>query len=237
MKWILLVTVILGIGWTANWSYHQLDQAVLITDYFQATTLPQQWALVDFSQEKPVPYHYTATFGYWEIAKGLWPIWALFSLLTIGLIPLTVYLYHSLSNQQIIAARHAQTKAENRASKAESDAKTYEKRAKAWAEEKVNNAYQEQLSRVQKELEQEWDNYHQLKNQLVQRENHIHSRETNAQNSQAKAQALIDDIKKQYALELSRFETEIAELTTARNNAQAGYQRLKMRRSPKQKQP
>ncbi len=237
MKWILLVAVILGIGWTANWSYHQLDQAVLITDYFQATTLPQQWALVDFSQEKPVPYHYTATSGYWEIAKGLWPIWALFSLLTIGLIPLTVYLYQSLSNQQIIAARHAQTKAENRASKAESDAKAYEERAKAWAEEKVNNAYQEQLSRVRKELEQEWDNYHQLKNQLVQRENCIHNKEANAQKIQKDAQALINELKEKYALELSRFEAEIAKLTAARDNAQAGYQRLKIRTSPKQKQP
>lgn len=237
MKWILLVAVILGIGWTANWSYHQLDQAVLITDYAKADAVPRQWALVDFSQESPEIYQYTAANGYWPIFKGLWPVWALFTLIVLVLIPLTTYLYQGFHNQQITAAQKAQTDAEEQASKAESEAFAYEQRAKAWAEEKVNAAYQEQLSRVHKELEQEWDSYHQLKNQVVQRESLIQNREAIARKAQEDAKNQISEIQKQYALKLTHFETETAELRKARDNAQAGYQRLKMKKSPKQKKP
>ena len=34
MRWFVLLAVLGGIFWTANWSYHQMDQAVLITDYW-----------------------------------------------------------------------------------------------------------------------------------------------------------------------------------------------------------
>ena len=237
MKWIFLIAVILGIGWTTNWSYHQLDQAVLITDYSKANAVPKQWALVDFSQESPDIYQYTATSGYWPIFKGLWPAWTLLSLIFLVLIPLLRYLYKGLSDQQITAAQKAQTDAEERARKAESNARVYEQKAKSWAEEKVNAAYQEQLSRVRKELEQEWDSFHKLKNQVVQRESLIQNREAIAQKNQEDAKNQIAEIQKQYALELARFETETAELIKARDNAQAGYQRLKNRRSHKQKQP
>ena len=36
-KWILLLAVIVGILWSANWSYHQLDQVILITEFWQNT--------------------------------------------------------------------------------------------------------------------------------------------------------------------------------------------------------
>ena len=94
-------------------------------------------------------------------------------------------------------------------------------------QERVNSAYQEQLERVKKELNTEWESYHEEKNRLIQRENSIRSREIAAQNIENEAKERVNQIIQQYNQEKSRFDSEMLEMARARDNAQAGYKRLK----------
>ena len=48
MRWLILVAVIGAIVWSANWSYHYVDNAVLITDFWETDSAPDEWGLVDF---------------------------------------------------------------------------------------------------------------------------------------------------------------------------------------------
>ncbi|HCH5920271.1 hypothetical protein ACEV94_22970 [Vibrio parahaemolyticus] len=229
MRWFVLLAVLAGIFWTANWSYHQMDQAVLITDYWQAQENLEQWGLVNFEGNEPKIYAFNSTKGYWNIFKGLWPIWTLFILSFFVLVPLSIYIFNGLNNAQIAAAKEAQLDAEERARKAELDAKKYEQKVKSWAEERVNSAYQEQLSRVKKELEGEWDSFHKQKNQVLERESAIQNREHTAQQIEKSAKERVDNIVEQYNQEKDRFEAEMLDMARARDNAQAGYKRIKMK--------
>ena len=42
-----------------------MDQAVLITDYWQAQENIEQWGLVNFEGDKPIVYAFTSTNGFW----------------------------------------------------------------------------------------------------------------------------------------------------------------------------
>ncbi|MDW2100045.1 TolC family protein [Vibrio sp. 1751] len=207
MRWFVLLAVLAGIFWTANWSYHQMDQAVLITDYWQAQENLEQWGLVNFEGNEPKIYAFNSTKGYWNIFKGLWPIWTLFILSFFVLVPLSIYIFNGLNNAQIAAAKEAQLD----------------------AEERVNSAYQEQLSRVKKELEGEWDSFHKQKNQVLERESAIQNREHTAQQIEKSAKERVDNIVEQYNQEKDRFEAEMLDMARARDNAQAGYKRIKMK--------
>ena len=228
---ILLAAVLGGIYWTANWSFHQLDNAVLISNYWESTTTSTDgtFQLLKISNSKPVIYNFSSTQGYWEIFKGLWPVWSLFILSFFILIPLSIYIFNSMNNAQITAAKEAQIDAEERAKKAESDAKKYEQKAKSWAEERVNSAYQEQLARVKKELSAEWDSFHKQKNQVVERESSIQNRERAAQQKENLSKDRVNQVLMEYHQELERFKTEKLEMARARDNAQAGYKRIKMK--------
>jgi hypothetical protein len=229
MRWFVLLAVLGGILWTANWSYHHVDNAILITDIWKAERSPIEWGLVNFKDNQPVIYEYVGTKGFWNIFKGLWPIWTLFILSFFILVPLSIYIFNSLNNVQIAAAKEAQIEAEERARKAELDAKKYEQKAKSWAEERVNSAYQEQLSRVKKDLEGEWDSFHKQKNQVLERESEIQNRERTAQQIEKAAKERVDNIVEQYNQEKDRFEAEMLDMARARDNAQAGYKRIKMK--------
>jgi hypothetical protein len=230
MRWLIFFAVLGGIFWTANWSYHQMDQAVLITDYWQAKDTIEQWGLVNFEGEEPQVYAFTSTKGYWNIFfKGLWPVWSLFILIFLVLIPLTIYIFNGMNNAQITAAKEAQINAEERAKKAELDAKNHEIKTKSWAEERVNSAYREQLANVKKELEAEWDSYHKQKNHVLERESTIKSREKAAQQMENLAKEQIENIVEKYNQEKARFESETLDMARARDNAQAGYKRIKMK--------
>ncbi|MDF5570766.1 hypothetical protein P3709_25150, partial [Vibrio parahaemolyticus] len=142
-----------------------------------------------------------------NIFKGLWPIWTLFILSFFVLVPLSIYIFNGLNNAQIAAAKEAQLD----------------------AEERVNSAYQEQLSRVKKELEGEWDSFHKQKNQVLERESAIQNREHTAQQIEKSAKERVDNIVEQYNQEKDRFEAEMLDMARARDNAQAGYKRIKMK--------
>lgn len=227
MRWIVLLAVLGGIAWTANWSYHHVDNAILITDIWEAKNTTSEWGLVNFKDKNPIVYDYVGTRGLWNIFNSLWPVWMLFILSFFILIPLTVYIFNGLQNHQIIAAKEAQRHAEERAKKAESNAKDDKERTEMWAEAKVKAAYQEQLTKVKKELETEWENYHTLKNHVLERESTIQTREKTAQQQEESAKEQIESMIEQYNQERARFDAEIQQISKARNNAQSGHQRLK----------
>lgn len=227
MRWLILVAVIGAIAWSANWSYHSVDNAVLITDFWEAESAPDEWGLVNFRGEKPVIYEYTATKGFWNIFKGLWPVWTLFILSIFVLGPLSAYLYNGQNNAQIIKAKEAQKEAEERERKATSDAESFKQEAKSWAEEKVNHAYQEQLSRVRKELDSEWNEYHRLKNDILERESTIQRREQHAQKKEECANQRVAEIQRRYQVEKAQFEKTLEESTKTKKNAQSGQKRLR----------
>ena len=122
MRWFILLAVLGGIFWTANWSYHHVDNAILITDFWKAESSPSEWGLVNFKDSTPVIYEYVGTKGFWHIFKGLWPVWTLFILSFFILVPLSIYIFNGLNNAQIAAAKEAQLDAEEQARKADSDA-------------------------------------------------------------------------------------------------------------------
>ncbi|TMX38493.1 hypothetical protein, partial [Vibrio rotiferianus] len=119
---------------------------------------------------------------------------------------------------------------EERVRKAESNAKSYEQQAKSWAEERVSSAYEVQEKRIRAELDNETQYLHQFKNELIQREQLISGKENAVTKAQQETKDQIIEIKRLYAEELQRFEAETAELTKARDNAQAGYQRLRRKK-------
>ncbi|EIN5953733.1 hypothetical protein V9K30_003419 [Vibrio cholerae] len=219
MRWFVLLAVLGGIFWTANWSYHQMDQAVLITDYWQAQENIEQWVLVN--------YAFTSTNGFWPIFKGLWPVWALFTLIFLILTPLSMFIYNGLNNRHITAAKEAQAEAIEQAEKKIQEARNYEKKKKEWAEEKINSAYEEQRKRIRAELESESKNLHQFKSELLKREQTIRAKEVSAMRIQKEAEQKVAEIQRQYLEELNRFETEANELRKAKEYAQNGFQRLK----------
>lgn len=227
MRWFVLLAVLGCIFWTANWSYHRLDNAVLITDYWKSQGGDESWQLVNYIEGKPNLYTFSSTNGYWNIFKGLWPVWTLFILSFLVLIPLAIYIFKGMNNAQIAAAKEAQLDAEERAKKAESDAKNYEAKTKSWAEERVNSAYQEQLAKVKKELSAEWDSFHKQKNQVLERESAIQNRERTAQQTEKLSKDRVNQVLMEYHQERERFEAEMLEMARARDNAQAGYKRLK----------
>ncbi|TMX37524.1 hypothetical protein, partial [Vibrio rotiferianus] len=199
MRWFVLLAVLAGIFWTANWSYHQMDQAVLITDYWQAQENLEQWGLVNFEGNEPKIYAFNSTKGYWNIFKGLWPIWTLFILSFFVLVPFSIYIFNGLNNAQIAAAKEAQRDAEERVRKAESNAKSYEQQAKSWAEERVSSAYEVQEKRIRAELDNETQYLHQFKNELIQREQLISGKENAVTKAQQETKDQIIEIKRLYA--------------------------------------
>jgi flagellar biosynthesis GTPase FlhF len=227
MRWFVLLAVLGSIFWTANWSYHLLDDAVLITDYWPSQGGDQSWKLVNYIEDQAHLYTFNSSNGYWAIFKSLWPVWTLFILSFIILIPLARYIYVGLNNTQIASAKEAQMYAEKQAKKAQSEARSYELKVKAWAEEQINNAYQKQLSRVKKELENEWNNYHQQKNALMERESKIQHREQTAQNKEESAKQEVIALQEQHQQEKVQFDEELQKNTTAKKNAQSGQKRLR----------
>ena len=219
----------MGILGFANWSYHLLDHAILITDYWE-TTEKVQWGLANFQESGNHLYAYTGATGYWSIFKGLWPVWTLFILIFLVLIPFSILIYKWTNNVHmnslILDVQLAEGELEEAKEQADKEVRDAEKR--------VDSAYKEQKRRVRAELDSESKSLHQFKNELLQRENTIKKREIAAQKIQDEANHKITEIQRLYADELQRFKTETEEIAKARDNAQAGYQRLKNKRKHKQ---
>lgn len=230
MRWLLLLAVLFGLGWTAYLSVQQLDNAILISDYWPVQHVERAWQLVNYSEGQAQLYAFNSTQGYHELFFGLWPVWALFLLLFLVLIPLTRYLYQSAYNTHIAAAKEAKQNAEQQVQKAQRDAQAHQHKMTTWAEERVAMAQQEQQILAKQALEKEWQAYHHQKAQLLDREATIHQKERAAQQMETRAKKHIDTVTQQYQQEKARFEAELSQMAKARDNAQAGQQRLKKER-------
>jgi hypothetical protein len=228
MRWFILLAALGCI--LIGGAYYFLNDTIVITNYNQVSQTAKEWALVKFNGDGTNSlYEFESVKGLKDIAKSLWPLWTLVIVILFLLFPVANAWYDHITNAQIAAAKEAQIEAEERARKAELDAKKYEQKAKSWAEERVNSAYQEQLSRVKKDLEGEWDSFHKQKNQVLERESAIQNRERTAQQIEKAAKERVDNIVEQYNQEKDRFEAEMLDMARARDNAQAGYKRIKMK--------
>lgn len=214
MKWIFLMAVIIGIGWTANWSYHLLDNAILITDYWKSQGAETSWELVNYVDGKPYLYTFSNTNGYWNIFKELWPVWTLFVLSFFVLIPLSNFIFNSMNNAQIAAAKEAQRDAEEQAKKARHTAFESVKEIQKESRKKIAAAHEKERAAARSELDDEWSAYHYKRNEILERESAISSRERNAQQMVSEA--------KQYVMMIKE-ENERLKRTT--KNATYAYQR------------
>lgn len=226
MRWFILLAVLGCI--LIGGAYYFLNDTIVITNYSQVSQTAKEWALVKFNSDGTNSlYEFESVKGLKDIAKSLWSLWTLVIVILFVLFPVANAGYNHITNVQITNAKEAQLDAEERAKKAELDAKKHEQKAKSWADERINSAYQEQLERVKEELKAEWENYHEEKNKLIQRENSIRSREIASQKIENEAKEKVTQIIQQYNQEKSRFDSEMLEMARARDNAQAGYKRLK----------
>ena len=216
MKWLVLCLLVVFVLWYGNVVYHQFEHAVVITDYWKANNDQSVWKLVHLEGDSPELYDFMSVKGYWEIVIQLLPVWIVFVVFTLILLPLMIFIYRGCAHHQISAAKHAQRAAEKRA---------YDTQINAQKE--INMAYEEQLSRVKKELETEWENYHKHKNDLLERESTLQNKEQAAQKIKNLAKNRMENMVEKYKQEKHRFETEMLDMTRARDHAQAGYQRIK----------
>lgn len=213
MKWIILLAAVGGIFWAANWSYHLLDNAILITDYWKAQGAVE-WGMVHFKTqpEKVEVYAFSSVHGYWGIFRSLWPVLALFCLIFFILIPAIIYISRGFANLQITQAKAAQYSAEKRESIAQAKAKTHEEQAN----KRIQNAYAEQLENVKSELALQLQSLQIDKADIETREAAIHTREQAAQIAFNSAQKQIMEL-----------ENKLHAMEKTKNNAQQGFKRIK----------
>lgn len=230
MKWIILLAALGGVFWAANWSYHLLDNAILITDYWKAQG-SVEWGMVHFKAqaENPEVYAFNSVQGYWGILKGLWPISTLFALVFFVLIPVAVYISNSLTKLQITNANEAQRIAEEQARIAVEEAEKHEIKMNRWADEKVQNAQSEANKKANAELTLKIQKLQADQRDLQEREATISAREQAAQDAEMAAQQKVDQVVELYEQELARFEAEISAMQSSKNNAQQAFKRIKQK--------
>lgn len=139
--------------WAANLSYHLLDNAILITDYWKVKG-SVEWGMVHFKAkpENAEVYAFNSVQGYWGILKGLWPISTLFLIGFLVLIPVATFISNSLTKLQITNANEAQRIAEERARNATAEAGNHKIEMNNWAKEKVKNAQEEANTKAKTEF-------------------------------------------------------------------------------------
>ncbi len=232
MRWIVLVATLLGIGWFGYSNYQEIQGMVLITEYWELdysnnADLNSRWRLTDTGADTYQSYNFARAAGFWGIAKALWMILAFFALILLCLMPVSTYISERMSNTLIQKAVGSLNDAKKRANDAENKAKKAEREAKEWAEEKIKTAEEEQRKRLEKELEEEWMRIRKEKANVKERESVIGEKEANAQKIAQSAKAEVNAIRAQYNSEKTRFEYEMSKMEKAKENAQAGFKRLR----------
>lgn len=230
MKWIILLAALGGVFWAANWSYHLLDNAILITDYWKAQG-SVEWGMVHFKAqaENPEVYAFNSVQGYWGILKGLWPISTLFALVFFVLIPVAVYISNSLTKLQITNANEAQRIAEEHARNAAEEADKHKMEMNRWANEKVKDALDNARKEAKKELILKTKELEANQRDLQEREATISAREQAALDAEMAAQQKVAQVVELYEQELARFEAEISAMQSSKNNAQQAFKRIKQK--------
>ncbi|MFB2755933.1 hypothetical protein ACE02G_20060 [Shewanella xiamenensis] len=230
MKWIILLAAVGGVFWAANWSYHLLDNAILITDYWKAQG-NVEWGMVHFKAqpENAEVYAFKSVQGYWGILKSLWPIFTLFILVFCVLIPVTIYISNALTKLQITRANEAKKQAEEQAANAALQAEKHEIKMNRWADEKVQNAQAEARTKAKAELTLQIQKLQADQLNLQEREAAISAREQATLDAESAAKKQVDQIIEQYRQELARFETELSAMQKSKNQAQQGFKRIKQK--------
>lgn len=234
MRWIVLVATLLCIGWFGYSNYQEIQGMVLITEYWELdysnnADLNSRWRLTDTGDDYQ-SYNFARAAGFWSIAKALWMILAFFVLILLCLMPVSTYISERITNTLIQKAVESLNDAKKRANDAENKAKKAEREIKAWAEEKVKTAEEEQRKRLEKELEEEWMRIRKEKANVKERERVIGEKEANAQKIVQSAKAEVNTILAQSNREKTRFNAEMAKMKKEKENAQAGFKRLKKKR-------
>jgi hypothetical protein len=229
MKWIILLAAVGGFYWAANWSYHLLDNAFLVTHYEIATGDVGKWGLVNFQNGKSQLYSFTSLVGFWGVFKGLRPVFSMFFIGFFVLIPVVIYISNSLTKLQITNASEAQRIAEERARNATKEAEQHEIKMNRWADEKVRNAQAEARSKAKTELILQIQKLQADQLDLQEREATISAREQAAQEAEISAQQKVDQVVELYEQELARFEAEISSMQSSKNNAQQAFKRIKQK--------
>ncbi|MCD8550580.1 MAG: hypothetical protein LRY74_10315 [Shewanella xiamenensis] len=230
MKWIILLAALGGVFWAANLSYHLLDNAILITDYWKAQG-SVEWGLVHFNAqpENSEVYAFKSDQGYWRILKGLWPISTLFFIGIIVLIPAAAFIINSLTKLQITEAAKSEKNAHEYAKQVKQDAKEQIEQIQQLADKKVQNAQQEARSKAKGELFREIQKLQADQLDLQERTERISAREQAAQDAEIAAQQKVAQVVDLYEQELARFEAEISAMQSSKNNAQQAFKRIKQK--------
>lgn len=230
MRWIILLAALGGVFWAVNWINNFFENAILITDYWKAQG-SIKWGIVHFDpqQENPEVYAINSVRGYWGILKGLWPVWFLFSLVFLVLIPVMLFISNSLTKLQITNANEAQQLAEERAKNAAIEAKKREIEISHWADEKVKNAENDARSKVRIELIKHLDKMDCERREMQKREEAISAREQAAQEAEIAAKQKVDEILTQYEKELALFNDKIRAMESTKNNAQQAFKRIRQK--------
>lgn len=230
MKWIILLAALGGVFWAANLSYHLLDNAILITDYWKAQG-SVEWGVVHFKAqpENAEVYAFNSVQGYWEILKWLWPISTLFLIGFLILIPVANFISNSLTKLQITNANEAQRIAEEHARNAAEEADKHKMEMNKWAKEKVKNAEENASKKANAELTKQILKLQADQRDLQEREAVISAREQAAQDAEMAAQQKVAQVVELYEQELARFEAEISAMQSSKNNAQQAFKRIKQK--------
>jgi uncharacterized membrane protein len=230
MRWIILLAALGGVFWAVNWINNFFENAILITDYWKAQG-SIKWGIVHFDplQENPEVYAINSVRGYWGILKGLWPVWFLFSLVLLVLIPVMLFISNSLTKLQITNANEAQQLAEERAKNAAIEAKKREIEISHWADEKVKNAEDKARSKVNTEFIKHISQMKCDQDEMQKREEAISAREQAAREAEIAAQQKVDEILTQYEKELALFNDKIRAMESTKNNAQQAFKRIRQK--------
>lgn len=157
--------------------------------------------------------------SYWELIKTLWSTWLAFGVIILMLLPMTISMVTLLFNDEIKQAKKEKTKALEQINA-----------IKRESQNKINNAYQTQLKRVQQELNHKINELKKRTALVTHREEQIQRKESRAQELTEQAQIKLEHYQRAYQHELNQFNTQIAEIKRARDNAQSAYKRLKSKR-------
>lgn len=221
MRFLLLLVLLAGITGTVNWMIEKFSRVILITGYWPSDDPNLTEGLFKFDGEKGQLYAFDGVTGYWDIALTLWPVWLLFILTFLILIPFSFIGYHWITDEQINAAKAAQRHAEETASR-----KTQE------ATHLIAKAYEEQEKRVRHELSDREHRIEQRISDLDARERELSDKERIAEETTARAEHQMAYIQKEYASRVQAFNQEVAALTKSRDNAKGGFERLKRKIKP-----
>lgn len=219
MRWFILLFALSGFIGLANWSYHQLDNVFLVTNYWEASLPDNGSAIVTFKDGQGVlAYQYQASSSLWPILRTLWPICTLIVLGCFILTPATIYIFRSLYDAQL-----------QRAKKSVLDAKKKMIETQTSAQKDITAAYQKQRSTVCSELKDKSKSLDQLKQSLALREKNITSLEQQAASKQKEAEQALQHYRGEFHQLKNELEEKEKLFTKSRQNAVAAMQRRKMK--------